>query len=185
MFYNEWGSAYFKFTSDFQNVDRRRSERKELMSKKLTQHVLYKTCSFLSCPIEEKKTWNNQNVYVLLAGKPLQQLSHVLPWTQGKTSYRQRQWTRRVTSWIALQQEFTEVSIARSGNEAIPFLINVFSFLANLPPSPLPPPPPTSPNVSSGFSHSLLLVLLYPRRENKCTRTVLKTLNKTTGHRLS
>ena len=175
MFYNEWGSAYFKFTSDFQNVDRRRSERKELMSKKLTQHVLYKTCSFLSCPIEEKKTWNNQNVYVLLAGKPLQQLSHVLPWTQGKTSYRQRQWTRRVTSWIALQQEFTEVSIARSGNEAIPFLTNVFPVVN----------PPSFPYVSSGFSHSLLLILLYPRRENKCTRTVLKTLNKTTGHRLS
>ena len=182
MFYNEWGSAYFKFTSDFQNVDRRRSERKELMSKKLTQHVRYKTCSFLSCPIEEKKTWNNQKIYVLLAGKPLQQLSHVLHWTQEKTSHRQRQWTRRVTSSIALQQGFTEVSIARSGNEAIPFLIKVFSFLVNLPPS---PPPPTSPYVSWGFSHSLLLVLLYPRRENKCTRTLLKTLNKTTGHRLS
>ena len=146
MFYNEWGSAYFKFTSDFQNVDRRRSERKELMSKKLTQHVLYKTYSFLSCPIEEKKTWNNQNVYVLLAGKPLQQLSHVLPWTQGKTSYRQRQWTRRVTSWIALQQRVHWGFHCEKRQWGYSLLDKRF-FISCQPPPPPPHPPLTFPQV--------------------------------------
>ena len=42
------------------NVDRRRSETKEVLSKKITQHARYKTCTFLSCPTQEKKTLNNQ-----------------------------------------------------------------------------------------------------------------------------
>ena len=54
------GSAYFKFAKDFWNVDRRRSETKEVLSKKITQHARYKTCTFLSCPTPEKKTLNNQ-----------------------------------------------------------------------------------------------------------------------------
>ena len=37
------------------NVDRRRSETKEVLSKKITQHARYKTCTFLSCPTQEKK----------------------------------------------------------------------------------------------------------------------------------
>ena len=50
------GALFFIFTRDFQNVDRSRSETKELMSKKITYHVSYKTCTFLSCPIQEEKT---------------------------------------------------------------------------------------------------------------------------------
>ena len=42
------------------NVDRRRSETKEVLSKKITQHARYKTCTFLSCPTQEKKTSSNQ-----------------------------------------------------------------------------------------------------------------------------
>ena len=55
------GPLFFIFTRDFQNVDRKRSETKELMSKKkkITYHVPYKTFTFLSCPIQEEKTWNN------------------------------------------------------------------------------------------------------------------------------
>ena len=37
-----------------------RSEKKEVLSKKITQHARYKTCTFLSCPTLEKKTLNNQ-----------------------------------------------------------------------------------------------------------------------------
>ena len=50
------GALFFIFTRDFQNVERSRSETKELMSKKKTYHVRYKTCTFLSCPIQEEKT---------------------------------------------------------------------------------------------------------------------------------
>ena len=51
------GPLFFIFTRDFQNVDRRRSETKELMSKKKkTYHVRYKTFTSLSCPIQEEKT---------------------------------------------------------------------------------------------------------------------------------
>ena len=78
-----------KFTKDFWNVDRRRSETKEVLSKKITQHARYKTCTFLVVPVKRKREITN--CYVLLAGKPPQQFGHVLPKTQGKMSQRQRQ----------------------------------------------------------------------------------------------
>ena len=53
------GPLFFIFTRDFQNVDLRRSETKELMSKKKTYHVRYKTFTSLSYPLQEEKTWNN------------------------------------------------------------------------------------------------------------------------------
>ena len=48
------GPLFFICTGDFRSVDRRRSETKELMSKKITQHVRYKTCIFPSGRTQEK-----------------------------------------------------------------------------------------------------------------------------------
>ena len=47
------GLLFFIFTRDFQNVDRRRSEKKRANEQK--NNVRCKTCTFLSCPIQEKK----------------------------------------------------------------------------------------------------------------------------------
>ena len=69
------GPLFFIFTRDFQNVDRRRSETKELMSKKIT--CVIKLVLFLAVPYREKKR-EITNFHVLLARKPPQQFNHVL-----------------------------------------------------------------------------------------------------------
>ena len=69
------GPLLFIFTRDFQNVDRRRSETKELMSKKIT--CVIKLVLFLAVPYRKKKR-EITNFHVLLAGKPPPRLNHVL-----------------------------------------------------------------------------------------------------------
>ena len=69
------GPLFFIFTRDFQNVDRRRSETKELMSKKIT--CVIKLVLFLAVPYRKKKR-EITNFHVLLAGKPPPRFNHVL-----------------------------------------------------------------------------------------------------------
>ena len=70
------GPLFFIFTRDFQNVDRRRSETKELMSRKIT--CVIKLVLFLAVPYREKKKREITNFHVLIAGKPPPQFNHVL-----------------------------------------------------------------------------------------------------------
>ena len=69
------GLLFFIFTRDFQNLDRRRSEKKELMSKKIT--CVIKLVLFLAVPYRKKKR-EITNFHVLLAGKPPPRFNHVL-----------------------------------------------------------------------------------------------------------
>ena len=152
-----------------QNVDRRPSETKELMRKKITQHVRYKTCTFLSCPIQEKKR------------KIANLRSNVITfYFELKGRCRTVRNSKRVELLAGLR---CSEGLSRSPFEkrqwGFSLLGKCFSTCS------LPSPPPPSPNISSGFSLSLLLALFYPQPENKCTRRVLKTLNKTNGHWLS
>ena len=71
------GALFFIFTRDFQNVERSRSETKELMSKKKRTTCVIKLVLFLAVPYKKKKR-EMTNFHVLLARKPPQQFNHVL-----------------------------------------------------------------------------------------------------------
>ena len=161
-----------------QNVDRRPSETKELMRKKITQHVRYKTCTFLSCPIQGKKNVKLPTFTSFLWGNLR---SNVITfYFELKGRCRTVRNCKRVELLAGLR---CSEGLSRSPFEkrqwGFSLLGKCFSTCS------LPSPPPPSPNISSGFSLSLLLALFYPQPENKCTRRVLKTLNKTNGHWLS